>query len=219
MCANLSDPTAATQPAGPITGVHPRRRATPCVIGALVGVLAIGCLSVVAFFSLVQRGISEVTEMGPWPATNVSAKDLVTVDLSGLGLKAGPVRNARTDEVWGGAGYADGVLVSYAADGQTVVPIGAWRYADSSAAANDFGVVQGWIAAPGNCGLSTYFYLGSSGVLHCQYLHAYEKLFRNNSWIVTIEALEGTSKSPDVLVDLVRDALAAHWKAMEKLQS
>ncbi len=216
---NLPDLTTSISPVGVKARVPPRRRIAPYVVGALVGALAIGCLMAVGFLLLVQRGVSEVMQMGPWPAPNIPAKELITVDLSGLGLRAGPAQNARTDESWAGGGYTDGVLVTYSANNRTVATIWAMKYPNGSAAANDFGIVQQWVAKPGNCGLSTYAYLGNSGVLHCQYAHAYEKLFWNSSWIVAIEALEGTSKSPDVLVDLVRDALAAHWKAMSKAAS
>ncbi len=216
---DLPDLTTSISPVGVKASVPPWRRIAPYVVGGLVGALVIGCLMAVRFLLLVQRGISEVMQMGPWPASEVPARELITVDLSDLGLRAGPVQNARSDELWGDGGYTYGVLVTYSTNNRTVATIWAMKYPDGSAAANDFGIVQQWVAKPGNCRLSTYAYLGNSGVLHCQYAHAYEKLFWNSSWIVAIEALEGTSNSPDVLIDLVRDALAAHWKAMSNAAS
>ncbi len=219
MDENQPDLTTSVSPVGVTASVPARRRSAPYVIGAFVGALAIGCLIAIGFLLLVQRGVSEVMQMGPWPAPNVPAKELVTVDLSNLGLDAGPVQNARAAGVWTGASYADGAFATYSSRSNVAVSIWALKYADGSVAARDFDVLQAQIAEPGTCGISTYASLGYSGVLHCQYSDAYQKVFWNDSWIVGVEALEGTTKSPDILVDLVRDALAAHWQAISKAAS
>lgn len=182
----------------------------------LVGLTVPTLLMVAAFFAVIRNAVSEVTRMGPWPEPQAQARDLVTVDLSSLGLAPGPVEDARTAQVWTGASYTEGALATYSSGGQTVVSIWALKYADRSVAAEDFGVVKSSMDDPGACGISTYATLWGSGVLHCQYGGGYQKVFWNDRWIVAVEALDGTGNSSDVLIDLVRDALAAHWKEIPR---
>ncbi len=188
-------------------------------IAWLVG-LAVPSLAVVAvLLGLVKSAVSEVEKMGPWPGTRARSRDLASVDLSALDLDAGRVQDARAAHVWTGASYAEGALATYSYGGNTVVSIWVLKYADSTLAAGDFDAVEAGFAEPGGCGMSSYATLWSSGVLHCQYSDGYQKVFWQDSWIVGIEALGGTNNSPDVLVDLVRDALAAHWKTTAKAAS
>lgn len=195
------------------------RRHQGCILGLIVGASAVACLLLVGFILLVQRGVSEIAEMAPWPGPEVPAQQVATANLTGLGLEADPVQNARDDPSWADGGYTDGALITYSADGNRIVTVWALKYADESTALADFGSVQGWAATPGNCAWQTYAYLGYSGLIQCRESHAHQKLFWNGRWIVHVQALEGTGNSPDVLVDLVRDALAAHWKANAKAAS
>ena len=181
---------------------------------AALSVLAL--LALAGFLLWVQKEVSEVIQMGPWPGPQVPAKEVVSVDLSTLGLAAGPIQNQRDDETWAGGSFADGALITYSGGGNIVVMVWALKYEDSAMARNDFARVQSWAAEPGNCGRSTYAYLRNSGVIHCQYSDVYNKIFWNDRWIITILAAEGTQMAPDILVDLVRDALAAHWATISK---
>jgi hypothetical protein len=55
----------------------------------------------------------------------------------------------------------------------------------------------------------------NSGIIHCQFTDAYDKILWNEHWIVNIVAMEGTEVGPDLLVDQVRDAIADHWQTIE----
>ena len=219
MNQNLSTPETTETAPVPVPRVSWWRRFTGCTIGLVILVSVTGCLLLVGFILLVQSGVSEVAQMGPWPGPEVSAKDLVAIDMSDLGLEAGSIQDARDEESWAGGGYRDGVLVTYTADDNAVLAIWALKYEDSSAAFADFGTVEAWAGTPGNCTWQSYAYVGDSGLIQCQQSPAYQKLFWNGLWIVHVQALEGTANSPEELVNLVRDALAVHWKAIPKVAS
>jgi hypothetical protein len=123
----------------------------------------------------------------------------------------GQVQNARDQETWANGSYEEGVLVTYVAEAKDVVAIWALRYKDDLSASNDYRSVQAYAAEAEVCGRNTYAYKGNIGVVHCQFRDAYQKLFWKDNWIVSILALEGAGLSPEILVDQVRDAIAAHW--------
>jgi hypothetical protein len=182
------------------------------LIGITIGVLCLCSFMVGSWLFFIQRGVAEVRAMEPWPGPEVAPEEWVKVDLSHLGLEAGQLQNARDEETWAGGSYEDGSMITYQARGQDVVGIWALRYKTKQAAGDDFSSVQAWASQSGNCGMNTYAYIGNRGVVHCQTNNAYDKIFWNDYWIVDIVALEGTDLTPDVLVDKVRDAVAAHWK-------
>jgi uncharacterized RDD family membrane protein YckC len=175
-----------------------------------LGILAL--LVLVGYLALAQTGVAEVREMGPWPGPEVPPGELVTMDLSHLGLEAGQVQSARDQVTWADGRYEDGALVVYKAGAESVVAVWALRYATKQAAGNDYSSLQAWVE--GNCRLSSRIYIGNAGVIHCQFSNGYDKTFWNGQWIVDIMALEGAEATPDVLVDQVRDAVAAHWRTM-----
>lgn len=186
-----------------------RRRQRRWLIG-----LGIPTILVVAGFLLfIRRGVAEVKEMGPWPSAEYSPQQVAAVDLSELGLQLVEILDPRDEDSWSGGSYRDGVRVTYTAGRTEIVAIWALRYADKQLAANDYTFWRAW-ATEGNCGAYKYAYWGSSGVVHCQFSDAYDKIFWNDTWIVEIIAIEGTI-TPGVLVDLVRDAIAAHWREIE----
>ena len=182
-------------------------------IGIAIGALCLCSIIAGSWLFLIQRGVAEVTEMGPWPGAAVAPEELVKVDLSHLGLQARPIQNARDEETWENGQYENGVLVIYQSAAQDVVAIWALRYTSEQAAGNEFGSVRAW-AEEGNCGFYTTAYFGNSGVVHCQFDDAYDKIFWNDRWIVDIVALDWTEFAPDILVDHVRDALSAYWKVI-----
>ena len=161
----------------------------------------------------IQRGVEEIGEMGAWPSVEYSPQEVAAVDLSDLGLQMGEILDPRDEETWSGGSYRDGVLITYTAGGTEIVVIWALRYADKQLAANDYTSWRAWVTES-YCGAYKYANWGSSGVIHCQFSDAYNKLFWNDYWIIDIIAIEGTI-TPGVLVDLVRNAIAAHWSEIE----
>lgn len=184
------------------------------IVGIVVGILSLCTLLAGGFFTLVQHGMMEIRDMGPWPGPESSAKIVADVDLSHLGLAAGKAHDARDEETWAGGSYTEGVLITYESAAEPVVFVWALRYEDTDQAGSDYSSVQE--LASNYCGLSSYANLGYSGVIHCQFSNGYQKLIWNNYWIVNIVALEGTEFTPEDLVNKVRDTIAAHWETMEE---
>jgi hypothetical protein len=198
----------------PVERASPRQRplTRPARLLLSLGIPAL--LVAAGFLMLRQQDMAEVQEMGPWPGPKVSARELVKMDLSHLGLEAGQVQSARDQVAWARGGYEDGALVVYEAGAESVVAVWALRYATKQAAGNDYRSLRA--SAKVSCGPSTVTTSGNAGVIHCQYDNGYNKAFWNGQWIIDIRAvtLEGAELTPDVLVDQVRDAVAAHWRTM-----
>ena len=180
----------------------------------LIG-LAIPSMLVVTWFAVsIWQGVAEVNAMEPWPSPEVAPEDVVRVDLSHLGLRAGEIQDAHADPSWADGGYDEGVFIPYGVGAEAVVGIWALRYQTEWAAGNDYSSVQAW--AQDNCGQLVTAELGSTGVIRCQLNNGYDKIFWQGEWIVDVTALEGSQFSPDVLVDQVRDALVAHWHTLAR---
>jgi hypothetical protein len=180
----------------------------------LIGLGIPAALVVLGIFLWIQRGVAEVRAMGPWPGIEVSAEEIARVDLSQLGLEVDQIQDARDEESWAGGGYEEGVLITYESGGERVVAVWALRYETEQAANNDYSSAQAWTGVPGICGMSSYAHWGNSGVIRCWFGNSYDKILWNDTWIVDIVALEGSESTADVLVDQVRDAIAAHWKVI-----
>ncbi len=165
----------------------------------------------IAIFALVDRGLAEIRDMGTWPGMDTSPEQAVKIDLTNLGLKLEQVLDARTQGNWANAQYDEGVVIRYTVESNLVVDITALRYADKQTASSDYHNIQAYAGQAGVCGSNVYAYNLNSGIIHCQFSDAYQKLLWNNNWIISITALEGGSSQPEVLVDQVRDDLAAHW--------
>lgn len=192
-----------------LTDIHRRQRRW------LIGLGIPAILVVVGFVLFVQGRVAEVREMGPWPSTEYSPQDVAAVDLSNLGLQPGQTLDPRDEGSWSDGNYRDGIFKNYIANGNDAVGIWMLRYEDKQLAAKDYQRWRAWAEA-GNCGIYTYANWGRSGVIHCQFSDAYDKIFWNDCWIIDIIAIEGTEFTPEVLVDLVQDALADHWREIEK---
>lgn len=186
-----------------------RRKVWRWLLGS--GILAI--LVLVGFFTLVRGRVAEVREMGPWPGPETSPKELVTVDLSHLGLQASQVQDARDTDEWSGGSYEEGAVITYDLGEENIVSVWALRYESGLVASNDFHSIRSYVEQ-GNCGVSSTAYLGTTGLIRCQFNDATIKMFWNDNWFVQIVALEGSELTPDVLVDEVRDVLADHWKTI-----
>ncbi len=183
--------------------------------GIGIGVFCLCSILLGTWLFLIQRGINEVREMGPWPGLDAKPVELVKIDLSQLGLQPGPIQNARDEETWANGGYQDGVLITYHSGAKTLVSIWALKYGQKEAAGNDYASTRAYVEG-GGCGAYATAYFGSAGILHCQFTDAYVKLFWDNYWIINILALDGTDLPAERLVDEVRDALAAHWRDLEQ---
>ncbi len=205
-------PTSATrnQLQGIIGQLEMRRRQRRWFLGLGIPALAIG----VGLGYLVWRSVAEVREMGSWPGPEVSPSEVATADLSPLGFTTGKLQNARDTPNWAQGIYKDGVLVTYWSGAEEVAAIFALRYEGQEAAGDDFNVLRAWSLEPGNCGASASAYFFSYGMIRCQFSNEEDKIFWNDDWIVHIVTFEGSQFAPDVLVDRVRDAIAAHWKTL-----
>lgn len=177
--------------------------------------LGIATLVVVGGFAfLVRAGVEEVNQMGPWPPPGTEPETVVSADLSGLGLIAGKPMDPRAGGFWTEGNYEEGALLVYDSGGVEAVLIWALRYPDLATASGDFLGAAEW--AESNCGQWFSVNALSSGVIHCQAADAYNKTFWNERWIVDIVALEGSELTPDILIDGVRDALAAQWAGISQ---
>ncbi len=204
----VSVSVAPEQLRGNIEPSEVRRRRTRWLLGLGIPTLLIAG----GLFFLIWQGVAEVSAMGPWPGSEIPPKDLVTVDLSHLGLEAGQMQSARDQETWVGGSYEEGILITYESGTNSVVFVWALRYETTQAASNDYHFVIA--AAEGFCGLTASASLGNTGMILCQFGNGYQKLFWNDYWIINIVAQEGAELTPDVLVNQVRDAIAAHWRTI-----
>jgi uncharacterized RDD family membrane protein YckC len=186
---------------------HPRQKGWLLVLGILILLLVIAGAGLFDYF--IEQGVSEVRAMGPWPGSDVSPEELVTLDLAEFGLEPDKIMDARDEEWISDASFQDGVYKSYKAGETTVVAIWALRYIDRNTASSDYAYLTEW--AKSSCGFSKYAYLAGSGIIHCGFSDYYSKIFWNDQWIVVIDASTGTEYTPAVLVDKVRDEMAAYW--------
>lgn len=190
-----------------------RRRQKRWLLGLGIPALLIvlGCSA--WSFSFLQSSLDEVGAMGPWPGPEVSPREAMAVDLSHLGLNMSVTENAQ--KVSTGLNFSEGIWVTYKSGNQDAVYLSGYKYDDIKTADKDFEGVQTY--AQEHCGAHTWVSIGTTGVAHCEFSDAYEKIFWNDYWIVDIVALEGTEFTPAVLVDKVRDAIANHWVEMKNL--
>lgn len=177
-----------------------------------MGILTLIFLAIVGglFYSFVQRNVAEVKAMGPWPNHDYSPQEIINIDLTSLGLESNQIQDARAEGFWSDGGYDSGNRITFSYAGKDVVYVWALQYDEEQAAGKDFAVVQA--LAQENCGFHKSVYMGNIGVVHCGFSEGFEKFFWNGVWIVHVIAGQGTEFTPDVLVDGVRDEIAAHWK-------
>lgn len=199
---NLSAPEAAGRT---------RLRRPTLLGGALLALFVCGGGAVLLLLlQIFQSHGADLDALGAWPDAQTSPDDMIHLDLSAWGLAAEPLTDARSDPAWASRGwqYRQGSVAHYRSGGQVVVSLWALKYDDAGAAGADSKDVVQW--ASQNCGSATW----ASGVIHCGYSDAYDKMFWNDCWIVDILASRGTGDSSEELVNSVRDALAAHWKGL-----
>ncbi len=199
---------------GTIEPAEARRREKRWLLGlGIPSILVISGLITGALL-FIHKGVEEVTAMEPWPAAGVSPEAVVKLDLSPLALQPGQLQDARSEETWADGGYEKGSLLIYHTGSREVVAVWALRYDQEEAAAADYGAIQAQTSEAGVCGSSSYATWISMGVIHCWHGDGYTKVFWNRNWILDVVALEGTGTPAEVLVDEVRDALAAHLRAL-----
>ncbi len=188
-----------------------RRRQRRWLIGLGIPALLIMLFGGAWVVSFMWDSMAEVRGMGPWPGPDVSPRKIVTMDLSHVGLKRGPIQYPRDEETWAGGSYDEGVLITYESGEKSVVGLWALRYGAKETAGNDFALAEARTQEKCRVSTGAKLKLWDTGVIHCGVSNAYDKIFWNDGWLVEIVALEGTEFTPVVLVDKVRDALAAHW--------
>jgi hypothetical protein len=195
--------------------MHKQRR---WLIAAGIATLA----AVAGFLLFASHGVEEVDSMQPWPGLDTSPEKAISLDLQALGLTQSDIQDARTEGDWMGGNYEKGALVAYQSEGQEAVLIWALRYSDFEAASGDYFVWQSWASSLDHCSpyatAYRYFFGVGSGTVHCGYSNAYRKVLWKDQWIVDIVAWNSTQSAPEILVDKVRDALAAYWHEIEPLR-
>ncbi len=175
----------------------------------LIG-LGIPSLVIIAGILYFISGIlAEVRQMGPWPGSEIPLTEVASSDLSQLGFAIGQPIDARKLQVWQQGIYKDGVEVSYWLGQEEVAQVFALRYDNWLSASDDFNVLSVWNLEP-NHEFITY------GKTRCQFSNQDNRIFWNGNLIVHIVTFEGSKFAPDMLADLVRDALTAHWKTLVK---
>jgi hypothetical protein len=103
--------------------------------------------------------------------------------------------------------YVEGSVADYAMDERPGVSVWALKYADEETAGDDFERVADYQFSA--CGTN----LRIGPVITCSYNNGHEKLFLLGTWIVNIATWQAPgSSSAEISIDVVRDALAAHWR-------
>lgn len=208
---------AQEQLQGSIEPAEVQRRRKRWLIGLGIPTVLIALGFSLLFGFLIGKGMSEISEMGPWPGPEVSPEMLIKVNMASIGLEVGEIRNARGSKAWANGIYKEGVLIIYESGAKRILTnVWALQYETKQAAGNDFNSVRAWIEG-GNCGRYSWVTSGNAGVITCQFSDGYNKILWNDYWILDILAMEGSKFTPDVLVDQVRDAIAAHWRTFTQL--
>ena len=204
-----SPPIPVQAPNEPKEAPRRRRRWLLAAIGipfamccALLGCVVLG---------IYQSGGANISAMGTWPGPEASPEQLISVDLSDLGLTMGQSGDVREEP---GAPprqeYIEGSFIDYQAGDRLVVELEALKYEDSAMARNAF-----FEAAREGIGTCGTFYI-QWGVIHCVFPDAFEKIYWNDVWLVRIIVVEGTEFTLEELSDRFPDARTMHWKEITR---
>jgi hypothetical protein len=174
----------------------------------LYAVLGLVIVSLIGYgiWTLVQNGLDEVTDMGPWPATDVSASEAVDLHLDHLGFTDNGVYRIRDDYMPGP--YIDDAGITFFSEDEPVVTIWIVKYSNFDAAASALDLLGSTSA----CSKLVTVSIGSRGKIRCSMSDAHESVYRNDGWLVDIIAFDTSSRRPSELADLVRDLLSEHWQ-------
>ena len=173
-------------------------------LGAL-GLVVIFSLIGYGIWTLVQNGLDEVSDMGPWPSADIAAAQAVDLNLDHLGFSDDGVYRIPDDFMPGP--YVDDAGISFLLGDEPVVTIWITRYASTDAAESELGV----LGTTAVCSKLTTVSLGSRGKLRCTMSDAHESVYRNDGWIVGIIAFDTSDHRPFDLANIVRDLLSDHW--------
>lgn len=182
-----------------------RPKRTRWELYAALGVLIMALIGY-GIWTLFQNGLAEVTDMGPWPYTDVSASQAVELNLDHLGFTDEGVYRIREDFMPGP--YIDDAGISYFSGDEPVVTIWIVKYADFDAAASALDV----LGLTNSCSKLITVSIGGRGKIRCTMSDAHESVYRNDGWIVDIIAFNTSSYRPSDLADMVRDLLSDHWQ-------
>ena len=175
----------------------------------IVAALAVAVAGALLYLS--GLATAEARALAPWPAGDVSAEDVATLDLTPLGLHVIGQGDAR--QIYGPI-FDDGALIQYGAEGNLSVTVAALRYPTAQHASRDFLSLEDW--AEDNCGWCLTTHSGAAGVIRCSYSDAHDRILWGDNWILDITATDGGQVAPSDLVDQIRDAAAAHWKGLSR---
>jgi uncharacterized RDD family membrane protein YckC len=162
---------------------------------------------------------SELQKMEPWPSDSVSPRTAVPLDVSHWGLTVGEVRDAQDRGAWSNGQYEDGVMVTYVVGDRTVATVWVLKYRDEAAAGADFASAENWgprtAAAMGYDGMNSEenYRMFGSGMHVFKTPVVAQRIYLHERWIVDIWTMQGTTVTPGALAAIVRDAVAAHWRA------
>ena len=186
-----------------------RRRQTKWLLGLGIPSMVVALLGGVLLYSSV---FVPNMNWGPWPTAGSSPGDAAAADLSHLGLKMGPIQNARARGLWTQGAYREGALATYELGGKEVVTIWALQYADNKIAGQDFASALKWAEA--SCQERRWSQMGSTGSIHCIAADGCSRILFKDNWIVHIVAVQGTPLTATVLVEEVRNAVGHHWETI-----
>lgn len=172
----------------------------------VLGLVLIVSLIGYGIWTLVQNGLAEVSDMGPWPSADISAEQAVDVNLDDLGFTNGGVYRLPDDFMPGP--YVDDAGISFFSGNEPVVTIWITRYASRNAATSAFDL----LGTTSACSKLVTVSIGSRGKLRCTMSDAHESVYRNDGWLVDIIAFDTSSHRPSDLANLVRDLLSSHWQ-------
>jgi hypothetical protein len=195
---------------GAVRSMEESRREKRWLLGLGIPMLLVVITCAGLFLFYLQKSLAEVPAMGPWPGVNVDPDYLVNLNLSAFGLESARIMDAR-DIPWSeNLSYQKGSYREYRRGQVPIVAIWALRYSGRQAANSDYSAMEAWTKEAGGSYRSAY--LNNVGIIHLGFSDYYSKMFWNDRWIVVIDAAAGTEYDPPVLVDKVRDVMAAHWR-------
>lgn len=174
----------------------------------VLGLVLIVSLIGYGIWTLLQNGLEEVSEMGPWPSSDITAEQAIDLNLDHLGFTDDGFYRIPDDYMPGP--YVDDAGISFLSGDEPVVTIWIIKYPNN----DDAALAQDLLGTSASCSKLTTVSIGSRGKLRCTFSDGHESLYRNNIWLVDIITFGTSSHAPSDLANLVRDRLSEHWQKL-----